>query len=139
MNLSADVLLRAAIGLLPVTVFLVALMAMDSYKLVRLRAVAGVIVLRRTHPELARPYRTPWYPVVPVIFMVLATIAWSVYSWLLVVRKELAARDVQHARDRCLRFDSRQRGLDVRKCHRPSMRTESSTASECTRIGVMSS
>ena len=45
MNVSADVLLRAAIGLLPVTVFLVALMAMDSYKLVRLRAVAGVIVL----------------------------------------------------------------------------------------------
>jgi len=32
-------------------------------------AVAGVIVLRRTHPELARPYRTPWYPVVPVMFI----------------------------------------------------------------------
>ena len=40
-----DVLLRGLIGLLPVTVFLVALMAMDSYKLVRLRAVAAVIVL----------------------------------------------------------------------------------------------
>ena len=45
MNLSVDVLLRAAIGLLPVTVFLVALMAMDSYKLVRLRHVAMVIGL----------------------------------------------------------------------------------------------
>ena len=32
-------------------------------------AVAGVMVLRRARPELARPYRTPWYPVVPVIFI----------------------------------------------------------------------
>ena len=32
-------------------------------------AVAAVLVLRRTRPELARPYRTPWYPVVPVIFI----------------------------------------------------------------------
>ncbi|MDF2771526.1 MAG: putative permease, partial [Geminicoccaceae bacterium] len=32
-------------------------------------AVAGVLVLRRTRPELARPYRTPWYPVVPLIFV----------------------------------------------------------------------
>jgi RsiW-degrading membrane proteinase PrsW (M82 family) len=40
-----EVLVRAAIGLLPVTVFLVALMAMDSYKLVRLRHVALVIGL----------------------------------------------------------------------------------------------
>ena len=32
-------------------------------------AVAGVIVLRRTRPELVRPYRTPWYPVVPIIFV----------------------------------------------------------------------
>ena len=40
-----EVLLRGLIGLLPVTVFLVALMAMDSYKLVRLRAVAMVIGL----------------------------------------------------------------------------------------------
>jgi basic amino acid/polyamine antiporter, APA family len=32
-------------------------------------AVAGVLVLRRTRPELARPYRTPWYPVVPLVFV----------------------------------------------------------------------
>ena len=32
-------------------------------------AVAGVIVLRRRRPELARPYRTPWYPVVPLVFI----------------------------------------------------------------------
>ena len=32
-------------------------------------AVGGVLVLRRTRPELARPYRTPWYPVVPLVFV----------------------------------------------------------------------
>ena len=32
-------------------------------------AVAGVLVLRRTRPELARPYRTPWYPLVPLTFV----------------------------------------------------------------------
>ena len=32
-------------------------------------AVVGVLVLRRKRPELARPYRTPWYPVVPLIFV----------------------------------------------------------------------
>jgi basic amino acid/polyamine antiporter, APA family len=31
--------------------------------------VAGVLVLRRTRPELARPYRTPWYPLVPLVFI----------------------------------------------------------------------
>jgi RsiW-degrading membrane proteinase PrsW (M82 family) len=37
--------LRAGLGLLPVLCFLVALVVMDSYKLVRLRTVAGVIAL----------------------------------------------------------------------------------------------
>jgi amino acid transporter len=32
-------------------------------------AVAGVLVLRRTRPELARPYRTPWSPLVPLVFI----------------------------------------------------------------------
>ncbi|HUQ81027.1 MAG TPA: amino acid permease [Gemmatimonadaceae bacterium] len=32
-------------------------------------AVAGVLVLRRTRPELVRPYHTPLYPVVPLIFI----------------------------------------------------------------------
>ena len=33
-------------------------------------AVAGVFVLRRTRPELARPYRTWGYPWVPLVFLV---------------------------------------------------------------------
>lgn len=32
-------------------------------------AVAGVFVLRRTQPELPRPYRTAGYPVVPLLFL----------------------------------------------------------------------
>jgi amino acid transporter len=32
-------------------------------------AVAGVMLLRRRRPELVRPYRTPWYPVVPLVFI----------------------------------------------------------------------
>jgi basic amino acid/polyamine antiporter, APA family len=26
----------------------------------------GVLVLRRTRPELARPFRTPWVPFIPI-------------------------------------------------------------------------
>jgi amino acid transporter len=33
-------------------------------------ASAGVLVLRRRRPDLARPYRTPGYPVVPLLFVV---------------------------------------------------------------------
>jgi amino acid transporter len=33
-------------------------------------ATAGVLILRRTRPDLARPYRTPGYPLVPLIFIV---------------------------------------------------------------------
>jgi amino acid transporter len=32
-------------------------------------AALGVLVLRRTRPGLARPYRTPGYPVVPLVFV----------------------------------------------------------------------
>jgi amino acid transporter len=32
-------------------------------------AVLGVIVLRHTQPELPRPYRTPLYPLTPLIFL----------------------------------------------------------------------
>jgi len=32
-------------------------------------ATAGVLVLRRTRPDLVRPYRTPGYPLVPLVFI----------------------------------------------------------------------
>jgi len=41
-------------------------------------AAAGVLVLRRTRPGLARPYRTPGYPVVPLVFI--AGTLWMVCS-----------------------------------------------------------
>ena len=42
--MSPDMLIRAPVGLLPVLIFLVVLVWMDSYKLVRLRTVLAVIV-----------------------------------------------------------------------------------------------
>ena len=41
--MSMDVLVRAPVGLMPVLIFLVALVYMDGYKLVKLRAVLWVI------------------------------------------------------------------------------------------------
>ena len=35
-------------------------------------AVGGVIVLRKKYPDLARPFRTPGYPMVPVLFVLAA-------------------------------------------------------------------
>lgn len=32
-------------------------------------AAVGLLVLRRTHPELPRPYKVPGYPVVPIVFI----------------------------------------------------------------------
>ena len=45
-------------------------------------AVASVIVLRRTRPELPRPYRTPGYPYVPLLFVgfLLALVANSLWE-----------------------------------------------------------
>jgi len=34
---------------------------------------AGVWVMRRTHPELNRPFRTPWVPVVPILAILFST------------------------------------------------------------------
>jgi APA family basic amino acid/polyamine antiporter len=32
-------------------------------------AVASVMVLRWRRPEVPRPFRTPWYPVTPLVFL----------------------------------------------------------------------
>ena len=45
MTLDPALVARAPVGLLPVTCFLAALLALDSYKLVRLRTVVGIIAL----------------------------------------------------------------------------------------------
>jgi amino acid transporter len=63
--------------------------------LVAFSAVAiGVLVLRRTHPDLERPFRIPGYPVTPVLTVLicvwiligLPALTWLVFAvWLLVV------------------------------------------------------
>jgi basic amino acid/polyamine antiporter, APA family len=35
---------------------------------------AGVLVMRRTHPELNRPFRTPWVPLVPILAILFSTL-----------------------------------------------------------------
>jgi amino acid transporter len=44
-------------------------------------AAGGVLILRRTRPDLERPYRTPGYPVVPLVFV--AGTLWVVVSALM--------------------------------------------------------
>jgi basic amino acid/polyamine antiporter, APA family len=44
-------------------------------------AAVGVIVLRRKHPHLERPYRTPGYPIVPLLFF--AGTGWVIGSALI--------------------------------------------------------
>ena len=44
-------------------------------------AVFAVVVLRRTNPGLHRPYRTPGYPIVPLVFV--AGTAWVIGSALI--------------------------------------------------------
>jgi APA family basic amino acid/polyamine antiporter len=39
-----------------------------------LLSVLAVIVLRRRAPQLERPYRTWGYPIIPIIFLILATL-----------------------------------------------------------------
>jgi amino acid transporter len=61
-------------------------------------AAAGVIVARRTRPDVPRPYRTPGYPFVPLIFV--AGVAWIVASalvatpWLTLVSLGLSAAGI---------------------------------------------
>ena len=52
-------------GLTPLTVLveLVSIGTLFAFVLVS----AGVLVLRRTQPELPRPFRCPWVPVVPLL------------------------------------------------------------------------
>jgi basic amino acid/polyamine antiporter, APA family len=74
----------------------------------------GVIVLRRTHPELPRPFRVPGYPVTPIltvgvcayILYGLPPITWGIFGvWLLIVllfyffwgRKHALLNDPMHA------------------------------------------
>ena len=48
----------------------------------------GVIVMRRRNPELERPFRTPWVPVVPILsiainLLLMAGLGWSNWARLI--------------------------------------------------------
>lgn len=54
---------------------------------------AGVIVMRRTHPEVNRPFRTPWVPLVPILSIIFSSVLivslskWTLYrlaGWLVI-------------------------------------------------------
>ncbi len=66
----------------------------------------GVIVLRRLHPELPRPFRTPWYPFVPVfgvlscglLMLGLATATWKYFAiWISIGAAIYFAWSVHHS------------------------------------------
>jgi APA family basic amino acid/polyamine antiporter len=44
----------------------------------------ALLVLRRRQPDAARPFRVPWYPFVPIVFI--ASSAYVLYSSLAYVR-----------------------------------------------------
>lgn len=78
---SADGVPRRALGLQMALVAL--LIATASFEqvlayagivlnLMNLLAVAGLMKMRRAAPELARPFRTPWYPLMPAVFAALS-------------------------------------------------------------------
>jgi APA family basic amino acid/polyamine antiporter len=76
-----------AAGMLPIAVLsqLVSIGSLLAFVLVCL----GVIVLRRTAPHAARPFRTPWVPWVPVLGALvcvaqMASLPWATWERLLV-------------------------------------------------------
>jgi APA family basic amino acid/polyamine antiporter len=59
------VVVAAVAGLTPITVLgqLVSIGTLLAFVLVSI----GVIILRKTAPDVPRPFRTPWVPVVPIL------------------------------------------------------------------------
>jgi len=76
-----------AAGLLPISVLgeLVSIGTLLAFVLV----MAGIIVLRRTQPDIPRPFRTPWVPLVPILgivicFAQMAALPWHTWERLLI-------------------------------------------------------
>jgi APA family basic amino acid/polyamine antiporter len=44
-------------------------------------SVAAVVVLRTRRPELARPFRVPWYPVPPVVYLLGTGLLTAAVAW----------------------------------------------------------
>lgn len=79
----------------------------------------GVLVMRRTHPDLERPFKVPGYPVTPVLTVAvcvyilsgLAPITWAIFgSWIVIVATFYLLWGRRHARlnDPALQEEHRQ-------------------------------
>ncbi|MEO5895855.1 MAG: amino acid permease, partial [Vicinamibacterales bacterium] len=64
-TIATGVVVSLAAGLTPIAVLghMVSIGTLFAFVVVS----AGVLVLRRTHPDLPRPFRVPWSPVVPAL------------------------------------------------------------------------
>jgi APA family basic amino acid/polyamine antiporter len=71
-TIATGAVVALAAGLTPIAVLghMVSIGTLFAFVVVSI----GVLILRRTHPDLPRPFRTPWSPVVPVL-SVLASLA----------------------------------------------------------------
>jgi APA family basic amino acid/polyamine antiporter len=54
---------------------------------------AGIMIMRRTHPDIPRPFRTPWVPLVPILgilvnFALMFGLGWTnwarLFGWLII-------------------------------------------------------
>ncbi len=45
-------------------------------------AMVCLFVLRRREPNMPRPYRAPWYPILPALVLAMSLFAGAVYGWL---------------------------------------------------------
>ncbi|MGH7711944.1 MAG: amino acid permease [Gemmatimonadaceae bacterium] len=78
--------MAVAAGLLPLTTLgqLVSMGTLLAFVLVCI----GIIILRRTAPDLARPFRTPWVPLVPILgalACLLQMVALPISTWVRLV------------------------------------------------------
>ena len=70
---------------------IVAILALDTDGLITMAAFGAVtlyivsmialIQLRRREPELERPYRTPWYPVFPLVALSIAAVSLTTMTY----------------------------------------------------------
>jgi APA family basic amino acid/polyamine antiporter len=85
------VIIAVAAGVLPIGILsqLVSMGTLLAFVLVCI----GIIVLRRTAPELERPFRTPWMPWVPILGVLtcvaqMVALPWATWErlilWLLI-------------------------------------------------------
>jgi APA family basic amino acid/polyamine antiporter len=78
--------ISVAAGLLPIDVLgqLVSIRTLLAFVLVCI----GVVMLRRTAPDIERPFRTPWVPVVPILGAVICLaqmVGLPVQTWIRLV------------------------------------------------------